>query len=150
MAWPFRFDPDPERLRLIECKLRDKPESDGFRVIAWRVEPDSDVFRVSAWTARLDPESEGLRAREWNVLDEADRGSVGVLLAFLSSLGSGMVELIVSVDAAALPRDLVEFHPSAGFSRRELSPPRLLPRRELLRAIGVGRCAVSFSLAAAS
>ena len=116
MAWTFRFDPDPERLRLIECEVRDKPESDGGRVIAWRVDSDSGEFQVGAWTARLDPESDGLRAREWNALDEADRGSVGVLLVFLSSLGGETVELIVSVDAAALPSERVGFHPSAWLS----------------------------------
>ena len=116
--------------------------------MAWRVEPDSDAFRVSAWGVRLDPESDGLRAREWNTLDEAERGSVGVLLAFLSSLGSGRVELIERVGAAALPSERTALRPSPGHSRRGLSPPRLLPRRELLRAIGTGRDAVS--LAAAS
>lgn len=80
------------------------------------MESDSDAFQVGACTARLDPESDGLRVREWNALDEADRGSVGVLLAFLSSLGGEMVELIVSVDAAALPSERVEFHPSAWVS----------------------------------
>jgi len=150
MAWVFRLDPESEGLRFMECKPRDKPESDGFRVMAWRVEPDSEVFRVRTWGERLDPESEGFRAREWNILDEADRGSVGVLLMFLSSLGGERVELIERVNAADLPSERTELHPSAVVSRRELSPPRLLPRLELLRDIGIGREAISFSLAAAS
>jgi len=84
------------------------------------------------------------------MLDEADRGSAGVLLALLSCLGGRTVELTVRVDAAALPRERAEFHPSVGHSSRELPPPRLLPRRGLLRDIGNGRGAVSFALAAAS
>jgi hypothetical protein len=150
MAWVFRLDPESEGLRFMECKARDKPESDGFRVMAWRVEPDSEVCRVRTWGVRLDPESDGLRAREWNILDEADRGSVGVLLTFLSSLGGERVTLIERGKAADLPSERTELRPSAVLSRRELSPPRLLPRRELFRAIGAGRDAISFSLAAAS
>ncbi len=150
MAWVFQLDPDSEGLRFMECEARDKPESDGFRAMVWRVEPDSEVCRVRVWGVRLDPESDGFRAREWNILEVADRGSVGVLLMFLSSLGGERIELIERVEAAALPSERTELHPSAVLSRTELSPPRLLPRRELLRAIGIGRDAISFSLAAAS
>ena len=150
MAWVFRLDPDSEGLRFMECKPRDKPESDGFRVMAWRAEPDSEVFRVRVWRVRLDPESDGFRAREWNILEEADRGSVGVLLTLLSSLGGERIELIERVNVAALPSERAELHPSVVFSRREWSPPRLFPRRELLRDIGISRGAASFSLAAAS
>jgi hypothetical protein len=84
------------------------------------------------------------------MLDEADSGSVGVLLAPLLSLVGENVELIERLEAAALPSERVEPRPSAMLSRRGLSPPRLLPRREVLRDNGSGLGPVSFSLAAAS